>query len=458
MRVPALRTRLSLWFAASILLIVTPVLVSLLTIQWRSMRQALDHHLEEDLEVAAEMLVRRGGALAWRSDADRDLGYNAGPRRWVEAYAMAGGPPAFVRGFAARQDIRAALDSAALREGYRTLRTPAGAHVRSLSAQRTIGGELYWIRVVRTEDDLRQDLQRLVLLFSFFAIVATLLAAVAGHAISGRALLPLKRMAERARIISADRLSERLPVDNSQDELGQLAVVFNDTFSRLDESFRRLKQFTADASHELRTPLTAIRSVGEVGLRQARSPEAYREVIGSMLEETDHLSRLVDTLLTLSRWESGRLGPVSATVDLAQMVTDVAGQLSVLAEDRRIDLDARVCDSILVRTDPVLARQALANVIDNAIKFTPDGSRIRLNAACTEVECRIIVDDEGPGIPVHERARVFERFYRIEGRERTGSGLGLAIVQWAMTASQGRIEIDESPSGGARVVLVWPRS
>ena len=457
MKVPRLRTRLTLWFAASILLIVAPVLVTLLTIQWRSMRAALDHHLQEDVEVAAEMLVRRDGTLAWRSDADRDLGYDAGHRRWVEVYTSAG-DLVFVRGLAEREDIRSALGPASPRnEGYRTLHTPAGATVRSLSVRRTIADAAYWLRVVRREDDLRQDLQHLALLFSGFAALAIVLAAFSGYVIAGRALLPLARMAERARVISADRLSERLPVQNPDDELGQLAVVFNGMFARLEESFRRLKQFTADASHELRTPLTAIRSVGEVGLREARSPEAYREIIGSMLEEADHLARLVDTLLTFARWESGRTRPTAATIDLAQLVTDVAGQLSVLAEERGISVETQAGEPMIVQADPLLARQALANVIDNAIKFTPGGTRVRLTTARTDAEYRLVVDDEGPGIPAEERSRVLERFYRIEGRERGGAGLGLAIVRWAMTASQGRIEIGESPSGGARVVLVWPR-
>jgi len=288
-------------------------------------------------------------------------------------------------------------------------------------------------------------------------LLAIVLAAFSGYAISGRTLLPLVRMAERARVISADHLSERLPVENPADELGQLAVVFNDTFARLDESFRRLKQFTADASHELRTPLTAIRSVGEVGLRKARSPEAYREIIGSMLEEADHLARLVDTLLTLSRWESGRVRPSPSWVDLTQVATDVVGQLSVLAEDRGIRVEALSGEALIVEADPVLARQALANVIDNAIKFTRDGSRVRVSTARTHSEYTITVDDEGPGIPPEERSRVLERFYRIDRNGRDGSGLGLAIVRRAMTASHGHVRIAESPSGGARIVLAWPR-
>jgi len=455
--VPRLRTRLTLWFAASILLIVTPVLAALLTVQWRSMRGALDHHLQEDLEVAAEMLVAGGGTLAWRSDTDRDLGYDSGRRRWVEVYSS-DGHRVFARGLAAREDIQSALETPSPQnEGYHTLHTPAGANVRLLTARRTIGGETYWLRVVRREDDLRQDLRDLTLLFSGFAVLAIILAAFSGYVIAGRALLPVVRMADRARAISADRLSERLPVENPHDEIGQLAVVFNDTFARLEESFRRLRQFTADASHELRTPLTAIRTVGEVGLREARSPAAYREIIGSMLEEADHLAGLVDTLLTLARWESGTLRPSLSTVDLTQLMTDVAGQLSVLAEDRRITVEAHVGGPMLLQADPLLVRQALANVIDNAIKFTGDGSRVRLNAERTDAEYRITVDDEGPGIPPEERGRVLERFYRIKGGEGAGTGLGLAITRQAMAISRGRIEIAESPSGGARIVLVWPQ-
>ena len=296
-----LRTHLTLWFAASLTLILSPFLAGVLALEWRSMRSALDHHLREDLEVASEMLVLRGEDLAWRTEADRDIGYDAGEQRWVEAYSLDGRPLLF-RGLARREAIRAAMpvppDDTA---GFRSLRTPAGAHVRTLTALRRLGPARVWIRVARTEDDLRQNLRRLLLIFAVAAPLAVFGTAVAGHVIAGRALAPLARMADRARSISAEHLSERLPVENESDEPGQLAVVFNDTFARLEASFDRLKRFTADASHELRTPLTAIRSVGEVGLRETRDPAAYREIIGSMLEETDRLSRLVDTLLTLSR-------------------------------------------------------------------------------------------------------------------------------------------------------------
>jgi heavy metal sensor kinase len=458
---PSLRTRLTIWFAASVLLILAPCLAGMLVLQWRAMREALDHHLEEDLEVAAEMLVPREGRVAWRTESERDLGYDAGEQRWVEVYD-AEGQPVYLRGLAKQPFILSTVHPPGRGdEGHGSIRTPAGARVRVFTATRTVGATPVWVRVARSEDPLLAEWHHLLLLMLTATPVAVLGAALAGHVISGRMLLPLARMADRARAISADRLSQRLPVENPRDELGQLALVFNDTFARLEASFDRLRRFTADASHELRTPLMAIRSVGEVGLREPRDPAGYQEVIGSMLEEADRLGRLVETLLTLARWESGRTQAHPVTIDLALVARDVAGQLAVLAEERDVAMDVVLDGAMPVSADPVMLRQAVMNVVDNAIKFTPGGRRVRV---WSETDCdthHLVVDDEGPGIPPEHRARVFERFHRVEdGRPRgvAGAGLGLAIVHWALTANQGHVTVDGNPSKGARLRLSLPRA
>jgi heavy metal sensor kinase len=367
----------------------------------------------------------------------------------------------FLRGAARQPAVRATIDvPTSGTSGFRTLQTPGGAYVRMLTVERTLGSRPYWIRVVRTEDDLREELRTLTILFSLLAPLAVLAAAGAGYTISGRALQPVARMAERARSISAERLSERLPVGNPVDELGQLALVFNETFARLEASFQRLKQFTADASHELRTPLTAIRSVGEVGLREIRDAPAYQEIIGSMLEEANRLAAVVDTLLTLSRWDSGTFTAARKETDLGALAEDVAGHLVVLAEDRDIDVQVAVERPLVVLIDPVMIRQAVMNVLDNAIKFTRDGGRVRMWSRSVDRLHEIVVDDEGPGIAAEDRARVLERFYRTEsgrGHATRGAGLGLAIVHWAVTMNEGQISIEDNEWGGARVTLAFPR-
>src|SRR5947208_10910981 len=164
--------------------------------------------------------------------------------------------------------------------------------------------------------------------------IAVVVAGLGGYVLARRALCPINRMAERARSINAERLNDRLPVDNPDDELGRLATVFNETLTRLESSFEQMRRFTADASHELRTPLTAIRSVGEVGLRGRRDEAAYREIIGSMLEEVDRLALLVDRLLTLSRADTGQTKLSIDIVDLSELAEEIAEQLGVLAEEK----------------------------------------------------------------------------------------------------------------------------
>ena len=200
-----------------------------------------------------------------------------------------------------------------------------------------------------------------------------------GYGLARRRWRP-SAMAERARTITADRLGERLPIEDPEAELGQLATVFNDTLARLERSFAELRRFTADASHELRTPLTAIRSVGEVGLRRRRDEQAYREIIGSMLEEADRLARLVDSLLLLSRADAGQVALRTERTDLGRMAQEVAAQLEVLAEEapNRVHGGGRSGGggwTVRIR--------ALINLLDNAIKYSPEGAHIRVVFATT---------------------------------------------------------------------------
>lgn len=461
MRPPRLRTRLTLWFSASILIILLPALTTVAIVQWRAMRATLDHHLREDMEFAVQMVIVKNGSLAWRIDTQTDPGYDAGPRRWIEVYDQSG-RALFLRGIPETHGISKALSNASSDPpGPYTRETPSGAHVRMLTVQRVLAGDPVWIRVARSEDDLRSDLLRLVLIFCLVGPLAVVAASAAGYLISGRMLAPLTVMADRARIISADRLSERLPVANADDELGQLAMVFNQTFSRLQSSFDRLKRFSADVSHELRTPLTAIRSVGEVGLRESRTIEDHQEVIGSMLEEADRLAHMVETLLTLSRWESGHVGAKAERLDLSETARHVIGQLSVLADERSVALADRTSAGLDIVGDSIMLRQAVTNVIDNAIKFTPPGSRVTVTSSSTSHEHHLTVDDQGPGIPEDRRDRVVERFYRLDRDREQGSegaGLGLAIVQWAVAANHGRLELGSNADGGARVTIALPRA
>jgi signal transduction histidine kinase len=270
--------------------------------------------------------------------------------------------------------------------------------------------------------------------------------------------MPIERMTDRAQHITAERLSDRLPVHNPDDEMGRLAAVFNASLARLEESFDQMRRFTADVSHELRTPLTAIRSVGEVGLRGHRDEQAYRSIIGSMLEESDRLASLVDRLLTLSRAESGPLKSPREPLNLSQLAEEVAAHLGVLAEEKRQTIAVDSPGAVEAVGDRLGLRQALINLVDNAIKFTPPGGTVHLVVRDTPDAAIVDVVDSGPGVPVEARERIFDRFFRAAMAGEAGTGLGLSIAKGAVDSSGGRLTLESSGDAGSTFRISLPKT
>ena len=280
-----------------------------------------------------------------------------------------------------------------------------------------------------------------------------------GYFFAARVLAPIGAMADKAREITADKLSERLPVQDPNDEFGHLATVFNETVERLDTYFERLRRFTADASHELRTPLAVIRCVGENALQQTASSAQYENAIGSMLEETDSLMRLLDGLLMLTRAEAGQLALQPEPIDLAALALDVVNCLRVLAEEKHQQLCFDGASPGYVMADRATIRQALINLLANAIRYTPEHGDIGVRLVQSSAGMQVIeIRDNGPGIAAEHQSKIFERFYRIDqdrSRETGGAGLGLAIARWMITLNSGSIALESKKNKGSifRVTL-----
>lgn len=290
--------------------------------------------------------------------------------------------------------------------------------------------------------------------------VALLLAIIGGFFLAGRALSPVMAITRKAQQITAESLSERLPVQNPHDEIGHLTAVFNETLARLENSFEQLRRFTADASHELRTPLTSIRSVGEVALQKPMDKESSQEAIGSMLEETGRLTRLVDNLLILARGDAGKANLVMRSLDINALVKDVVEELRVLAEEKDQTLSASFRASVSTVSDEQTLRLAVSNILHNAIQYTPNGGDVQVLTAKAENGSAVIdIIDNGPGIPENERDKVFERFYRIDkarSRSEGGAGLGLAIARWAVEVSGGAISFMDKNEKGTFCRIMLP--
>jgi heavy metal sensor kinase len=455
-RPSSVRLRLALWYSAAVALVLLIYAVGVYVFVRNSLRDELDRGLHDDFEIVEQLLEAKTtdtntwpAASGHHEDGSEQI-------RWMEVWSPVGHLQFRSPGM---EEIPPPGGIPAGYE-YASVVTAGGTRTRTLTGGHTVGPSQFLVRVTRSEERVRHELNELVVGLGLGLPIAMICAGIGGYHLARRTLLPVERMTEQAQSITADQLGARLPVVNPHDELGHLAIVFNALLGRLEEAFDRLKRFTADASHELRTPLTAIRSVGEVGLREHRDGAAYREVIGSMLEEADRLTRLVDSLLFLSRADSGHTPVKLERFRLLELAREVAAHLVVLAEERNQSIVVDGDASTEAQIDPVLLREALVNIVDNAIKYSPLGAEIRIRAFSRQHGGPTIeVCDAGPGIEAQHHARIFDRFYRLDegrSRERGGSGLGLAIARWAVEANGGRIEVESEHGRGSvfRIALV----
>jgi signal transduction histidine kinase len=448
------RLSLTLWYCGATVVVLAVYAGSVFTIVSRNASKTLDDRLRGDLQWAAEMVEQRpDGSLTW---FEGDPGDGKSP--WLQVWAPAG-TLLYRSAFAERLPIPGSLWLRSHPDaGITTLGTSAAATFRVLSARSKIGGALVTIQVARPEAPMRQELGQLVLILILGLPLGVAAAGFGGYSLARRALAPVDRMAERARSITAERLSDRLPVDNPDDELGRLASVFNETLGRLEWSFDQMRRFTADVSHEVRTPLTAIRSVGEVGLRGRRDELAYRGIIGSMLEEADRLTSLVDRLLALSRAETGQAMLSVDVIDLGELVHNVVAHLGVLAEEKGQSLTIESPGLPVALADRFMLRQALINIVDNAVKFTPVGGKIRIHVLESPAGALIDVSDTGPGVAPELRARIFDRHQsgRSGSGKTRGTGLGLSIAKWAVEANGGKLTLEGANGTGSTFRITLP--
>ncbi|MGZ3672666.1 MAG: ATP-binding protein, partial [Bdellovibrionota bacterium] len=315
------------------------------------------------------------------------------------------------------------------------------------------------IRVARLAAKTDAKLKRFLFLMCFGIPLVVVLSALAGYFLARRALSPIALIAEKAKRISADNLSERIQTNNPKDELGQLAEVFNQVFTRLEGSFRQIRRFTADAAHELRTPLSAIRTMGEVALRNEGDAGLYRDCIAKMLEESGRLQDLCENLLTLSKAEAGTLILTLKKVDLVSFVREVASLLEVLGEEKQLSLFLALPKRLEATIDPVWMRQAFVNLLDNAMKFSAPGGSVTVEAGENSEGQFLRVKDRGPGIPPEHLPRLFERFYRVDqGRARAagGAGLGLSIAKGIVEAHGGTLSVESTLGAGTAVTIFIP--
>jgi heavy metal sensor kinase len=328
-----------------------------------------------------------------------------------------------------------------------TVTTPAGTRFIVES-----GAPYHQIEVV---------LHGLLLTLAIYMPFVVSLAVAGGYWLMRRSLQPVDEITKRAEGITSTNLSERLPVIRSGDELERLSMSLNRMIERLDNAFEQINRFSADASHELRTPLTILQLELEGIAQNYRRDATLGDQIGSALEETQRMSRIVESLLTISRLDAGEVKMDKLHLDFGELAESTANEMKLLAEEKSIGLRIHAESGVHIVGDRVRLQQVIVNLIDNSIKYTQVGGMIDVRIGREGKTAVLEVSDNGLGIPANALPHVFERFYRADkarSRATGGAGLGLSIVKAICAAHNGEITVSSQEGHGSRFRVELPLS
>jgi two-component system OmpR family sensor kinase len=332
--------------------------------------------------------------------------------------------------------------------------------IRMVSLPFRIDSGAYAVQVAMSLDDARAVMRAARWLFLLVSVAILAAVVATGALLARRALHPIDQIVQQARRIGESSLAERLPHPGSRDEIARLVETLNDMLARIEQSFEVQRRFTADASHELRSPLSRLRAELEVTLRRPRDQAEYEEALRSCLEEVERLSWLTEELLGLARLDTGegRQVPTEA-VPLTPIVEEALTRLTLEAERRDIALVTKPWPPLRVKAALGAASLAVANVLDNAVKFSPAGGRVTVSVFADGAEAVVAVADTGPGVLPEEVPLLFERFHRgsaARSADAPGIGLGLAISRALVEGQGGRISVDSTPGVGATFSIRLP--
>jgi len=327
--------------------------------------------------------------------------------------------------------------------------TVQGTPVRFATGRVVVNGHPYTIQVAAPLREFNEALERFRLILLLVAPLLLIGAGLGGYLISRRALNPVDRITAAAESISISNLSDRLGVPKTSDELQRLSETLNRMLSRLNSAVQRISQFTADASHELRAPISLIRATAELAVHHKRTNDEYHEDMVQILAESERTSRLIDSLLLLARADAGGAELQHELTDVSTSVREATDQARTLAANKRIEMVTELDGPIVVHGDGEALRRLSFILVDNAIKYSPEGGRVQVGLRAVDGKAVITVSDSGIGISESDLPHIFDRFWRadkVRSRATGGAGLGLSIARWIVDEHHGTIEV-ESKSG-----------
>jgi heavy metal sensor kinase len=321
----------------------------------------------------------------------------------------------------------------------------------------TATGRSYLLQVGVSLEPMDRALERFLFLLLAGLPLGLVATFVIGRWMARFALTPLARLAASARAINIGDLGRRVPVRGARDELDDVATAFNDSLNHLEHAVGEMRQFSTALAHELRTPLTALRGEIEMSI-QERGGDLERRRI-SQLEEIDRLKRLIDQILVLARAEAGDIPLTTGAVDLGALAASLVDQIEPVAQAKGIAMQCHHETDVIVQGDADWLKRLILNLLDNAIKFTPQGGQIVVDVTRSGGIARLAVRDTGVGIDPDVKPHIFERFFRADparSRGIDGAGLGLSLAKWIVDRHHGRIDVESEPAHGSTFTAIIP--
>ena len=328
---------------------------------------------------------------------------------------------------------------------------------KGIEIESTILSDGSVLQVGQSTEEQKALLETFREVFTGFMIPAIILGIGGGSFLAYRALRPVRSLIQTIRSVSTGRMDARVPTSQTRDELDELVTLFNTMLEKIETLIKGMHGSLDAVAHDLRTPLARLRGTAEMALRSEQTQDASREALADCVEEADRILTMLNTLMDISEAETGAMKLQMENINISELIKDTVELYAHVAEDKNVSLHASSPDDLFLSADANRMRQVMANLMDNAVKYTPSGGRIDLDAFQRDHQAVITIKDTGAGISSEDTPKIWNRLYRgDQSCSQRGLGLGLSLVKAVVQAHNGRIEVSSKPGVGSLFTLYLP--